>query len=378
MHEQQITNEFGSKPAIGSFNLLKVLAMLGMPFVHVLETYYYTGVMTVEQNFPKWVCALTVFGPSVFMLCMGIGISKSTDSRRLRKNGVQMLILNILLNCIRWFLPYVVVVVAGLRPLLELLMQMLGSDILFFVGFFYISYSFIVKRKISSGKLLAISFVMLAVDTLCASFVHLESACFSTLEGHFASVGIDSYFPLFGWSIYPCLGIYIEKEILNQSPHKRNIAFAVIFAIGTAVFALSSILTEGPVWETLFEFAMESTYTPGNAALVFGITLMTISLFYYLYQLIGNNPIDRKLSEMAPLILPFYFVQWVGTAIVTSFAVVAYRIIVGEIFYLSTPLYFLIATAVAATSFLITYKKGFTLSRWLLRVSDYTRYFIVK
>ena len=122
----------------GEFGLLKAIAILGLPAVHLMEEaieggYASTGLM----RFGALIIGLCAFGPSVFMMCMGFGIGGGKNSADvIRKNGIQFLLIGAILNIFRWFIPGVVQSLTVHTNLIDDIQFCLQSDIYYFVGLF--------------------------------------------------------------------------------------------------------------------------------------------------------------------------------------------------------------------------------------------------
>ena len=91
----------------GEFELLKAIAIIGLPAVHLMEESMEKGFASPElMRFGNAILVLCAFGPSVFMVCMGFGIGGGrTSPKNIRENGIQFLLIGMLLNIWRWFLP---------------------------------------------------------------------------------------------------------------------------------------------------------------------------------------------------------------------------------------------------------------------------------
>ena len=89
----------------GEFELLKAIAIIGLPAIHLMEEAMESEYASPElMHFGTLVVGLCVFGPSVFMMCMGFGIGGGkTSADVIRKNGIQFLLIGAILNIFRWF-----------------------------------------------------------------------------------------------------------------------------------------------------------------------------------------------------------------------------------------------------------------------------------
>ena len=67
----------------GEFELLKAIAIIGLPAVHLMEESMEKGFASPGlEQFGNAILVLCAFGPSVFMLCMGFGIGGAELPRR--------------------------------------------------------------------------------------------------------------------------------------------------------------------------------------------------------------------------------------------------------------------------------------------------------
>ena len=77
----------------GEFDLLKALAILGLPAVHILEEGMYNNVVSDGvTSLEAVIVALCIIGPSVFMICMGFSMGGTRSSPySLMKQGFRFL-----------------------------------------------------------------------------------------------------------------------------------------------------------------------------------------------------------------------------------------------------------------------------------------------
>ena len=91
----------------GEFDLMKAIAVLGLPIVHLLEEGIYENY--VSQNVHKLeslIVALCIVGPSIFMMCMGFGLGGARSSpKSMLKMGFRFLALGAILNLVRFIIP---------------------------------------------------------------------------------------------------------------------------------------------------------------------------------------------------------------------------------------------------------------------------------
>jgi len=366
------------KPVLGAFSVMKAVAMLGMPFVHIIELYEYGGVLGTElAALRDIITGLTVFGPSIFMVCMGLGLSHKSPPRNIRKQGIQMLLINTGLNLIRFTIPELFLLAMGHIDPMDMVQHLLASDIYFFVGLFYILLSFVCERRCSSVKFFLFSLGMLGLNGLISGLRQPDLPLLSTLAGNIASVGYDSYFPLLGWCIYPCFGMLLKDTILCLDSGRRNAALGALLGLGAALTVTGAglIRMDGQtVVSAMKEFALYASYGYRNAVLIFGITLLTVTSAYFLYAFLPENGMERFLLILAPYIFPFYLLQWLAVSLVTSYAYIISALFFGGRFFVSVSSYLLVSALVTALCLRLTLSHGGAMAKWVLRRSDYTRW----
>jgi len=153
-----VTEKTAKKPLtrFGEFELLKAIAIMGLPAVHVMEEAIEGGAASPGvMRFGTAIIGLCAFGPSVFMICMGFGIGGGkTSPDAIRRNGIQFLLIGAILNIFRWLLPGILQSIVLHTNLIEDVKFCLQSDIYYFVGIFFIFYSFMKKRKITPAGMI--------------------------------------------------------------------------------------------------------------------------------------------------------------------------------------------------------------------------------
>ena len=212
----------------GEFEFLKALAILGLPFVHILESALEIDAQSkglVELTTP--VIGLCVFGPSVFMICMGFGIGGGkTSYKSIRDSGIQFLLIGFLLNIVRWFIPGCISSAVIHTNLMEDITYCLTSDIYYFVGLFFIFYAYTKKFKIPTTTVVVISLGTLTVNNALTPFIHehVTNPIASAILGNMIYVDYTSCFPFMSWLIFPMVGV-VYGEILKKSTEEYRAEF---------------------------------------------------------------------------------------------------------------------------------------------------------
>ena len=77
----------------GEFDLIKAIAVLGLPIVHLLEEGIYGNYVSQEvYKLEAFIVALCIVGPSIFMMCMGFGMGGARNNpKSLVKQGLRFL-----------------------------------------------------------------------------------------------------------------------------------------------------------------------------------------------------------------------------------------------------------------------------------------------
>lgn len=345
-------NEQSKKPLtrFGEFEFLKALAIMGLPLVHVMEEAMDANLASASlEAFGTSILGLCVFGPSIFMICMGFGIGGGKSSAEsIRSTGIQFLIIGAILNIFRWLIPGIIKSIVLKTPLIEDLDLCFQSDIYYFVGIFFVYYSFLKKRNVSTAALLIISVITLTINGMLTPIMTKyagKNDIISSLVGNIFYVNDTSCFPLMSWAIFPTIGI-IFGEILKPNDDeyrevfmRRVMYFSVVLFIAFVFFLWSYDLD-----------AIKILVSPNNdyitdlpnVIMLSALGCFVIGLTYYLCKAIGHTKFMGFMLTISTFIIPFYLLQWLlvsweiyGAQILRvpegSFGVVAYLISAGII-----------------------------------------------
>ena len=357
----------------GEFELLKAIAIIGLPTVHVMEEAMEAGIASERLlALGNGIIGLCVFGPSVFMICMGFGIGGGrTSADSIRRNGIQFLLIGALLNIFRWLLPGILQAVTIHTRLIEDIDFCLQSDIYYFVGLFFIFYSFLKEWKIRTSGLLLISFIMLSFNTLITPLTHkyITNHIVASLLGNIVYVNETSCFPLLSWAIFPSVGILLG-EILKSSTEeqrenimRRMMDFSVVLAISFIVFLWDYKID---LLKTVVSPANDYITDLPNVILLLCAAMFLIALTYYLCKRIGHTKFMEFMLRISAFIIPFYLLQW---------------IIIAWIFYLTNIfgapegsfgviLYLITVIAVTAVCIFVATRYGMKIMKVLLKYTS--------
>ncbi|MBR6222099.1 MAG: hypothetical protein IKQ71_01530 [Lachnospiraceae bacterium] len=302
----------------GEFELLKAIAILGLPAVHVLEEAMEGGFASPGlMRFGFLIIGLCAFGPSVFMICMGFGIGggrQNPDS--ILRNGIQFLLIGAILNIFRWLIPGIIQDLIIHTPLINDINFCLQSDIYYFVGIFFVFYSFLLRLKIKTPGLVMISVITLTINTILTPILHgsIKNPTVACLLGNLVYVDETSCFPLLSWAIFPTVGILLGEMLKKSDEEQRENFMKRIFDFSAVLFISFTVFLWNyhiDIEKSLVSPANEYITDLPNVILLLSLALFLISLTYYLCKKIGASKFMGFMLKISAFIIPFYMVQWI-------------------------------------------------------------------
>ena len=356
----------------GEFGLIKALAILGLPAVHLMEEAIEGGYASPElMRFGALIIGLCAFGPSVFMMCMGFGIGGGkTSAEGIRKNGIQFLLIGAILNIFRWFIPGVVQSLTVHTHLIDDIQFCLQSDIYYFVGIFFIFYSFLKKFKITPTRMIFISVILLTVNMILTPIMgqYITNPILSSLVGNIGYVDNTSCFPLLSWAIFPSVGILLGDILKKSDETKREIimrrmldfSFVLFFSFTTFL-----IMYGIDFMQVLVSPSNEYITDLPNVILLISLALFLVSLTYYLCKKIGASSFMKFMLTISACIVPFYFVQWISIAWIFY----ALRIFNMPAECFGIGWYVLSVIAITALCIFVSKRYGMRLMKFLLKIT---------
>lgn len=238
----------------------------------------------------------------VFMLIMGIFLMASKAS--LQKNiirGIKLIFLGYLLNLLRFTIPLLITGTFGFQYATgETPTSMfLATDILQLAGLSIVVGSLI--KNIIDNKIIApitIAAILLISPFLWHKFG--DSYLFSVLCGN----GKNVYFPFFPWFIYPLLGMYLSRLLLDM-PRKREYLKELLW-IGFSIIIVG-ILT--------FDIFPVGDYHRSGAAIhliIIGLVFIWLPICLWVSNKYGDkNEILNIIVFWSENVTAVYFIQWV-------------------------------------------------------------------
>lgn len=372
MEAQQILQQQKPLTRFGEFELLKAIAILGLPAVHLMEEAMEGGFASEGlQHFASPIIALCAIGPSVFMICMGFGIGGGrTSPDGIFRNGIQFLLIGAYLNLFRWLIPGIIQKAVIHTPLYVDINFCLQSDIYYFVGTYFVLYSFLRKWKVQTPGVILISLLMLSFNTILTPFLHehVTNPTAASLLGNLVYVDETSCFPLLSWSIFPSIGVLLGEVLKKMDEEKREsfmrrmLDFSAVMTISFVVFLWDyhidiEKVAVSPANEYITDFP--------NVVMVVCLALFLISVLYYVCKKIGASPFMAFMLRVSVLIIPFYLLQWVIIAWIFYFL----SIIQAPQGCFTAPIYLVCVITVTALCIAVTLRYGMKIMKALLKVT---------
>ena len=373
----------------GEFELLKAIAIIGLPAVHLMEESMEKGFASPGlARFGNAILVLCAFGPSVFMICMGFGIGGGrTSPKNIRANGIQFLVIGMLLNIFRWLLPGLLRSVVLQRNMMQDVDFCLQSDIYYFTGLYFILYSYFKQWKIPISGIIMISILMLTANTLLTPVTgklfpdlmddnpandSVPALVIGSILGNFVYVDHTSCFPLLSWAIFPSIGVLLGEILKKTDEEKREKIMRCV--LGASLVMLISFLVF--LWDYNIDI-LKALVSPANdyitdlpnVILLVSLALILVTAFYYLCKRIGSSRFMAFMLRISTFIIPFYLLQW---------------LIVAWIFYLAAsfrapaefytlPMYIASVIVVTAICMFVTSRYGMKIMKRLLKITTFKK-----
>ena len=356
------------------FDILKAIAILGMPVVHLMEEGVRNELLTEGAMAMRGpILILPVIGPSIFMLIFGIGMGGMAGWKPMRSNGIRLLILGILLNVCRDVIPGLVGFCHHGEPewLKYHVIYWCCSDIYVFAGLFLILLSILKKLKLSDFKILVTSIVMLTVNLLLAGRFSTGNEWIDLPLGNFVYVNEDSVFPLLGWFIIPFIGYLFGgyyKKCQDRSLLMKRVTVISAVLYGSICVSLYTLGID-PI-------SVQASQETGLPAEILNVILLTslagiiTGLLYMLYEHIRPGIISRGLVKLSGSIMAFYVLHWL---------MMQWFFLIFEIrdmsYCIDMVQFWIICAGLTIIPLVISLLWGLPISKFLLRIASPDRYF---
>lgn len=320
-HIRLYTYNMTMKSRYNEFNLLKVLAIFGLPAVHITEIINSNEELLSEAHitFNIVIISLCMFGASLFMICMGFGISNAYNGNYMLR-GIQFLLLGLILNVLRYVVPDLfkyLLTDMSFNTFCSNLAKCFKSDIYYFVGLFFILYAVLRHFKLSDYVILGISIIILIDNIALYRFIDIDNTLISCICGNFFYVDNMSCFPLATWFVFPCIGIVLGDFLKKLDTEKYAKAMKYMLICSSFVFINFIgifMINDWTFYDILTELVGAFNYyyiDTLSVILLTCITFFTIPIAYYICKKRIKGRVIRYLLKMSVYLVPFYMLQWI-------------------------------------------------------------------
>ena len=351
------------------FSMLKAITIMGLPFVHlVVEPLSWDLMGTDMYALAPFLVALVIFGPTVFMLCMGFGLAGGrTSVRQLRREAVQFLLIGLLLNLLRVLLPRLVLKVFVNYDFAGTLEECLNSDIYYFVGLFFLLYSFLLQWKVSLNGTILITVLMFTANMALSKLLYgkIENGYLVNFIGNFVNVDDQSNFPLLSWAIFPTMGLWLGTVLKHTDAEERKHFMRRMLAASVVVLASVTVFrwTRGLPLDEIKD-PSNSMVDLTNAVTLACLALVIVSLAYELCRKISGSRFLEFTLRISSSIIVFYLLQW----ILVSWEMCALHLCGMPEGGYHLPLYFISAVVIIAVCIFVSLKFGMRIMKPLLKI----------
>lgn len=360
----------------GEFDLMKAIAILGLPIVHLLEEGIFDNYVSPNvYKLEAFIVALCIVGPSIFMMCMGFSMGGSRGSyKSALRQGLRFLMLGAILNLLRWVLPGLLVYAVHGDSMVEDICSFLASDIYYFVGIFLIFYALMLKLKLKTPGILVITIVMLTVNTLLTPVMPkiVTNQYLIQIVGNIIYINETSCFPLLSWAVFPTTGIFLGDVLKRATDEKRASIMKHMLFFSPVVFVsyLVSLRLYGHDVMKVMVSPLNSYITDlPNVVLMISLALFLFALFYYVCNVIDKTRFMKFMVKISTCVVPFYMLQWILVAWV-FYGMDLFRCEEGVL----TLTWFMIAAVlITAVCIYVAVKHGMRITKFLARLTSFRR-----
>lgn len=312
-----------------NLDLVKIIALFAMPFIHVFEEILVTGDLGVggmmAADFPVQSTKMAMgilynICPTVFMFCFGAGLAltRYNSPANYARRGIFLLTLSFILNILRYFLPFL-----GARLYFgpeytewfeEFLRSFCYSDVLYFAGFTFLIAAFCRKFRISPTLFGAVALALAVLQSFIPVPFEGKSNIINAILGNFFYTNEMSFFPLVSWLIFPVAG-YHYQHYMFKANSLRNYHLITMFAglLAAAMIYFPLLFTGN--WKIEYLLWCEVGQTKMSAitiTIVMPLTITWVSMFYFIaYPLSKFKRFRRHITYLSQNTTKIYFFHWV-------------------------------------------------------------------
>ena len=298
----------------------RALPLLFLPVVHVYEEADIFALLNPQTlSGGRIFLYLCAFGPSVFMMILGMNIafSSHTSPRELVRRGAITALIFYVHNILRYLLPSVLYyAVYGENEIPFALQSTVGSDILIFAALAFFFFALMKKYRVSPFAIIMIALGMLLVHELISPQTDWESTMLSAFIGCFVHVTEFSCFPALSWMIYPAVGYALGlamKELPDEAARRSfynkmglvSLLGGAALAVCIRSYGLDLLkIAANPANDYITDFF--------NIALDMAVGGVWMWAAYYIYGAIRRREgLRRAVNAVSRSIMIFYLAQWI-------------------------------------------------------------------
>lgn len=354
------------------FNILKALCILGLPFIHFPEVLENTFNIMPPSEEGSIIYSLTALGPAVFMICMGYAMGGKQKASRILQTGIQFFLIQLILNICRYVIPYSYKIYTGEFTPEFVISCCVQSDIYMFVALFFITYGIFKKFKLKNSTIFIVSIIAFLINDILTNATLLESSVWTDALGNFIFITETESFPLMTWLVFPMIGIIIKEATKDKDYKEHNsfmlklLIFSIVVFVITALFM--TYLDVDMVYDTYINFGESLIIAYDGILIIVFTALIALGVVNLVYRFIKENILEKFLIKFSAVIMPFYMIHWIFVTWTALFISIIFPDIIIEInFVLIGSLVIMIISCIIAIKF------GFSIMRFLLKITDYTK-----
>lgn len=242
-------------------DLARSICILFLPLIHIYEYWGTWGGMadilqdSVSKSLSGFECFLTVFVAQSFMVCMGMNMvwTGNNTAKAFAKRGAGLLLIEIMLNLIRYVMPGLIGVAIGgtdtpqaATALKWMVYGFINSDILAFAGLAFLVFAIFRLLNLKPRTIMIFSILCLVLNSVIFHLIGaaLNNSCslyFNEFLGNFFYVNADSTFSLLGWLIFPACGYLMASCLMGKDADRQRRAWIIGGAVSAVWLAAVSV-----------------------------------------------------------------------------------------------------------------------------------------
>lgn len=355
--------------SVSEWDIVKGIGIFGLPFVHTVETFLLCELIDPnEQLLCDAIIALTIFGPSIFMINMGMSLTKQQSAKALLRYGRILFFIGILLNILRSIIPAILVVAVTGSTADHLVSFVFMSDIYLFTGLFYMILGLFRSKSISTRGIAIIAVFMLIINTLFGGVLRTGSETVNAILGNLVYIDDGSVFPLLSWSVFPAFGMLVGELFYKKSEDEVDRLYNKAFIVSSVILVSISVGMYLMKMDPLLVAASplnDSKTDVLNVILVLCLNVIAVSLIRFISSKIEFAKLGKFLNWLSANLMIFYFLHW---CILTLICYAVASILTVNGLTAGFGLMMAIAVIVEILTIVVVKKYGFRMMVFILKI----------